>query len=136
VVERLRAAPPAGADEIAAYRAALLARFANPRMRHALAQIASDGSQKLPVRVLPVLRRELAAGRVPEAAVTVLAAWALHLRGAGVPVRDVRADDLRPMAELPSPDAIPRLLAALDPALADDASLVAAVATRMDDLSR
>ena len=47
---------PAG--DVAAYRAALLERFANPRIRHRLAQIAADGSQKLPVRVLPVLRAE------------------------------------------------------------------------------
>ena len=50
------------------YRAALLERFENPRIQHRLAQIAADGSQKLPVRVLPVLRAERAAGRLPEAA--------------------------------------------------------------------
>ncbi len=54
-----------GAGEVAAYRAALVDRFANPRIRHRLDQIAADGSQKLPVRILPVLRRERAAGRVP-----------------------------------------------------------------------
>ena len=46
------------ADEVADYRDALLDRFANPRIRHLLAQIAADGSQKLPVRVLPVVRAE------------------------------------------------------------------------------
>jgi fructuronate reductase len=118
--------------DVADYRAALLERFANPRMRHSLAQIASDGSQKLPVRVLPVLRRELAAGRLPESAVTVLAAWVLHVRGSCVPLRDVRADDLRLRAE--GPAAVPRLLAVLDPALADDDALVAAVRGRVEDL--
>jgi fructuronate reductase len=113
-------------DDVARYRAALLDRFANPRMRHALAQIAADGSQKLPVRFLPVLRRERAAGRLPEAAVVVLAAWLLHL--AGGPVRDIRADELRPLVAGGLPDAVPRVLASLDPALADDADLVAAVA--------
>ena len=47
---------PLPADEIAAYRAALLERFANPRIRHLLAQIAADGSQKLPIRILPTVR--------------------------------------------------------------------------------
>jgi fructuronate reductase len=42
------------AAEVAGYRAALLERFANARIRHALAQIATDGSQKLPVRIVPV----------------------------------------------------------------------------------
>ena len=80
------------AADVAAYRAALLERFANPRMHHRLAQIAADGSQKLPVRILPVLRRERAAGRMPEGATRALAAWVCHLRGAGAPVDDVRAE--------------------------------------------
>ncbi|MFD0823808.1 mannitol dehydrogenase family protein, partial [Micromonospora zhanjiangensis] len=42
---------PLPAAEVAAYRAALLRRFANPRIRHLLAQIAADGSQKLPIRL-------------------------------------------------------------------------------------
>jgi fructuronate reductase len=112
-------------DDVARYRAALLERFANPRMRHALAQIAADGSQKLPVRFLPVLRLERAAGRLPEAAVVVLAAWLLHL--AGGPVRDVRDGELRPLLAGGLPAAVPAVLAALDPALSDDAELVAAV---------
>ena len=87
--------------EAEAYCAALLDRFANPRIGYALAQIATDGSQKLPVRLLPVLRAERAAGRLPDVAVTVLAAWLLHLRGPGVPVRDVRGDELRSLAARP-----------------------------------
>jgi fructuronate reductase len=109
------------------YCAALLERFANPRIRHALAQIGTDGSQKLPVRLLPVLRRERSAGRLPEAAVTVLAAWISHLAGDGLPIRDVRAEELTRLAAGDLAAAVPRVLAALDPALADDAELVAAV---------
>jgi fructuronate reductase len=118
-----------------AYCAALLERFANPRMQHALAQIAGDGSQKLPVRLLPVLRAERRAGRLPDVAVTVLATWLLHLRGHGVPVRDVRADELRALADQPLADAVPAVLAVLGPDLADDAELVAAVRGRCVDLS-
>jgi fructuronate reductase len=116
-----------GRTEAEAYCAALLERFANPRIGYALAQIATDGSQKLPVRVLPVLRAERAAGRLPEVAVTVLAAWLRHLRGVGVPVRDVRGDELREIAGRPLADAVPAVLAELAPELADDAELVAAV---------
>src|SRR4051812_49880994 len=114
------------ADDVAAYRAALLERFANPRIRHALSQIATDGSQKLPVRIVPVLRRERADGRLPEAAVAVLAAWVAHLRGAGGPVRDVRADELVQLA-----GDVPRLLAALSPELGDDVELVTAVEAQL-----
>ena len=113
--------------DVAAYRAALLDRFANPRMHHRLGQIADDGSQKLPVRVLPTLRQERAAGRLPPAATRILAAWAGHLRGAGVPVRDARADELAPLVKGPLPQAVPRVLAALDPAVGGDDDVVKAV---------
>jgi fructuronate reductase len=122
--------------EAEAYCAALLERFANPRIGYALAQIAGDGSQKLPVRLLPVLRAERVAGRLPDVAVTVLAAWLLHLQGRGVPVRDVRGDELRSVAARSPADAVPAVLAVLDPELADDAELVAAVRTRCGNLSR
>ncbi len=56
-------------------------RYANPRIRHLLAQIAADGSQKLPARILPVLRARLDQGAVATGATRALAAWVLHLRG-------------------------------------------------------
>jgi fructuronate reductase len=113
--------------DLAAYRAALLDRFANPRMHHRLDQIAADGSQKLPVRILPTLRLERAAGRLPQGAVRALAAWIGHLRGAGGPVSDARADQVIPLATGPLREAVPRVLAALDPVLTDDQEVVAAV---------
>lgn len=83
--------------ELAAYRQALLERFRNPSIRHALAQIAADGSLKLPVRIVPTLRAELTAGRVPDGACRAVAAWVLHLRGVGAPVKDVNADRVTPL---------------------------------------
>jgi fructuronate reductase len=120
--------------DVAAYRGALLDRFANPRMHHRLAQIAADGSQKLPVRILPTLRQERAAGRLPSGAVRVLAAWVCHLRGGGAPVSDARADQVVPLADGPLPQAMPRVLGILDPALADDGELVAAVVAHAERL--
>jgi fructuronate reductase len=122
--------------ELAAYRAALLDRFANPRMHHRLAQITDDGSQKLPVRVLPTLRRERAAGRLPPAATRILAAWLCHLRGAGVPVRDARAGELVPLAKGPLPEAVPRVLGALDPAVGGDGEVVQAVVAQAGQFER
>ncbi|OIH94127.1 hypothetical protein BIU90_06150 [Curtobacterium sp. MCBA15_001] len=97
---------PLPATEIAEARAALVDRFANPRIRHTLTQIASGGSEKLPVRVVDVLRHRLE--RDPDAeigpgAATLLAAWWLHCSeqpelvtdrgapGAGSDVHDVLA---------------------------------------------
>ncbi len=123
-------------DELAAYRAALLDRFANPRIRYLLAQIAADGSQKLPVRILPTLRRERAAGRTPAGATLVLGAWVAHLRGAGTPVVDVRADEIVPLAGGPLPDAVRRVVTYLDPALGADADVVSAVLEAAEQLSQ
>jgi fructuronate reductase len=118
--------------ELTSYQAQLLARFANPRLRHTLAQIAADGSQKLPVRVLPALRAERASGRLPDGAVTTLAAWLLHLRGHGAPVRDARVDPR--IAAGPLPDAARAVLAVLDPESARDAELVASVGSLAERL--
>ena len=113
---------PLPAAELTAYRAALLDRFANPRIRHTLAQIASDGSQKLPVRVLPVLRAERAAGRLPAGAVRVLGAWIAHLRGAGAPVTDAAAGPYLDRA-----GSARDVLALLAPDLAGDEELIKAL---------
>jgi fructuronate reductase len=113
---------PLPAADLTAYRAALLERFGNPRIRHTLAQIAADGSQKLPVRALPVLRAERAAGRMPSGAVRIIAAWIDHLRGAGAPVNDAGAAPYRERA-----GSARDVVALLAPDLAGDKALIDAV---------
>jgi fructuronate reductase len=120
--------------EVTGYQDALLERFANPRIRHALKQIAADGSQKIPVRILPALRAERAAGRLPHGAARALAAWLLHLRGPGAPVQEAGADPA--LAEGPLPEASRRVLAFLDQPLADDAELAAEVTAHARALLR
>jgi fructuronate reductase len=117
------------------YRAALLGRFANPRVRHLLAQIAGDGSTKLVVRTLPTVRAERAAGRIPLGCATTLAAWVLHLRGAGAPINDPAADAARQAANADDlATAVPAVLDLLQPGLAADQELVAAVISRAHDI--
>lgn len=86
-------------DQLRSYTAALGERFANPRIRHLLAQIAADGSQKLPVRIVPALRATLStdSGEVSAAdgALRAVAAWVLHARGAGAPLSDADAARVR-----------------------------------------
>ncbi|WP_198664523.1 mannitol dehydrogenase family protein [Jiangella endophytica] len=84
--------PPA---ELTAYRTATRVRFANPRIRHLLAQIAADGSVKLPVRAAEVIRAVRGRGVLPDGAARLLAGWLLHLRGQGVTVADPAAGPLR-----------------------------------------
>ncbi|HEY0188143.1 MAG TPA: mannitol dehydrogenase family protein [Cellulomonas sp.] len=83
---------PLPADSLAAYRRALAERFADPDLRRPLAELAADGGRSLPEQVLPVLRAELAAGRVPRGACTTVAAWVLHRRGRGTPAAGSRAE--------------------------------------------
>ncbi|MDN3352798.1 mannitol dehydrogenase family protein [Actinomadura sp. DC4] len=72
---------PSGFD-LEAYKSSLLERFANPALRHRTAQIAMDGSQKLPQRLLGVVRDRLAAGAEPRWAALAVAAWMRHVQTA------------------------------------------------------
>jgi fructuronate reductase len=71
--------PVAGLD-LPAYVASVLRRFANPAIRHELAQIAWDGSKKLPVRILGTLRDARRLGRPLDRLCLPLAAWMHFVR--------------------------------------------------------
>ncbi|ADL00995.1 mannitol dehydrogenase family protein [Brevundimonas subvibrioides] len=66
--------PPPGLD-VAAYRRDLMARFRNPALQHRTRQIAMDGSQKLPQRLLATIADRLAAGQGIEALAMAVAGW-------------------------------------------------------------
>jgi len=71
---------PADID-VGAYKAALVERFANPALPHRTQQIAMDGSQKLPQRLLATVADNLAAGRPIEHAALAVAAWMRYVSG-------------------------------------------------------
>jgi fructuronate reductase len=124
-------------NAVADYREALLARFANPRMRDQLARIAADGSVKLPVRIMPTVRAERAAGRIPIGCATTLAAWVLHLRGLGAPVKDPGAGPALKAANSGAlTDAAPDVLNLLEPGLGSDVAFVDAVLAQAQALQR
>lgn len=85
---------PLPPEEISDYRAALIDRYTNPNVRHLLAQIAADGSQKIAIRHVPALMADRAQGNMPYGATRAVAAWVQHLRGHGAPVTDAHADDV------------------------------------------
>lgn len=83
--------------DVAAYADAVLNRFRNPEIRHLLAQIAWDGSQKLPYRLLDTTRAARAAGRSVDRLAVPVAAWIAFLRrkaAAGEKITDPLADTL------------------------------------------
>jgi fructuronate reductase len=98
-------APVEGLDK-AAYADAVLDRFRNPEIRHLLSQIAWDGSQKLPYRLLDTTRAALDAGRGVERLAVPVAAWIAFLRRkaeAGETITDPLADTLAAAATSANP---------------------------------
>ncbi|MFZ1867285.1 MAG: mannitol dehydrogenase family protein [Steroidobacteraceae bacterium] len=77
-IEPTLTVPQPGA--LAAYRESILRRFENPAMRHQLAQIACDGSQKLPIRILGTIADALQAGRSLARLTVPIAAWMHFVR--------------------------------------------------------
>jgi fructuronate reductase len=71
---------PASFD-VAVYRDALLERYANPALKHRCAQIAMDGSQKIPPRLLGTLAVRIAANQPFTRLALAVAAWMTFLRG-------------------------------------------------------
>jgi fructuronate reductase len=72
VLEVLEA--PAGVDPTG-YVEQLKQRFRNPALKHRTLQIAMDGSQKLPQRLLATLRERMAKGLPSPALALAIAAW-------------------------------------------------------------
>jgi fructuronate reductase len=96
--------PPDGLD-LTAYGASVLERFANPALRHRTAQVAMDGSVKLPVRLLGTVRDRLAAGAEPRLVSLAVAAWMVYVavgvdaKGRKLPLDDPLAAVLRAAVE-------------------------------------
>jgi fructuronate reductase len=95
--------PPPGAD-LQAYADRLAGRYSNPGIRHRTWQIAMDGSQKLPQRILGTLADNLAAQREGLGLILAVAAWMHYVGGTDLQGQPIDVRD--PMA--------PRLRAALD----------------------
>ena len=68
-------APALAPLDAAAYWRTVTARFENPMIDHRLAQIAEDGSLKLPQRLFPLLEANIKAGREIGRLAEVIAAW-------------------------------------------------------------
>jgi len=98
---------PSGTD-VAGYKRSLLERFRNPALRHRTWQIAMDGTQKLPQRLLSTIADRLAAGLPVGSQAMVVAGWMRFVTGideAGQPidVRDPLAAELAAVAGAAGP---------------------------------
>lgn len=79
------------------YARQIWARFENPELAHQLAQIAWDGSQKIPVRILDPMMQACVLGRDPTPFAAVIGTWLafIRMRSEGeVALVDPQAEDL------------------------------------------
>jgi fructuronate reductase len=137
-------APPPGED-LAAYAAALLERYANPAIRHRTWQIAMDGSQKLPQRILGTIADNRAAGRPCPGLTLAVAAWMTYVggvdeRGRPIDVKDPLAARLRALSDTGGTPAgkVAALLGVAEVfprALAEDAAFRAELSSAMEALA-
>lgn len=103
--------PPPGVD-LAAYAEALAARYANPAIRHRTWQIAMDGSQKLPQRILGTLSEGLAAGRPTPGLMLAVAGWMRYVSGVDEQGKPIEVKDpLAPRLAAAAAGGVPALLA-------------------------
>ncbi|GHF52851.1 mannitol dehydrogenase [Seohaeicola zhoushanensis] len=143
--EILPTVPRPEGEDLPAYCAALLDRYRNPGIRHRTWQIAMDGSQKLPQRILGTVRDALAAGRVPSGLCLAVAGWMRYVggldeAGQAIDVRDPLAAQLRAASDSAQTPAgkVAALLGVaqvFDPALAGDARFRTAVTEAYDALA-
>ncbi len=123
---------------LASYAERLLQRFANPAIRHRTWQIAMDGSQKLPQRLLSSIRDNLRQSRPFPCLALAVAGWIRYVggldeTGRAIDVRDPLAALLRERLVVAGPDpadqvrAIVAVKTVFGPDLPADPAFVAAV---------
>jgi fructuronate reductase len=128
---------PDGVD-VAAYQNALVERFRNPALPHRTQQIAMDGSQKLPQRLLGTVRDNLAAGRSIDRLALGVAAWMRYVAGVdeagrAINVSDPLAGDFARIAaeHRGDPAGLVRGLLRVRPVFGDDLPAVAPFASKV-----
>ena len=119
--------------DVERYRVRLLRRFSSPALPHALLQIAADGSQKLPQRILCTMRERAALGLASPALATAVAAWAHALAGIDG-LSDPLLERLTGIARAHGPGAITmrRLLECIDAGAAANPRIVEETARELD----
>ncbi|MCG8406907.1 MAG: mannitol dehydrogenase family protein, partial [Phycisphaerales bacterium] len=84
-------------NESPAYCDALITRFSNPALKHSLKQIAMDGTEKLPIRILPVFKHLMSDGRDAPFAKHAVACWvayAIHQSAQDTALDDPKAAEI------------------------------------------
>lgn len=131
--------------DLDAYRRALAARFANPAIAHETYQIAMDGTEKLPQRLLAPAVEAIEAGDDLSSYAFAVAAWMRYAigrddRGRSYALRDPRADELTAKVHSAGADAraltgaLMALTNLFPDRLRDHSGFVRAVETRLESM--
>ena len=91
------------------YQADLLSRFDNRALKHRCNQIAMDGSQKIPQRIVPVIEWHLQREELPRQSCRVIAAWLAFLRS-GQTINDPLVNEFLTLQAMPADQALDTLL--------------------------
>jgi len=86
---------PVPGIDLAAYQASVLERFANPHVADTLSRICTDGSDRIPKFLLPVVHDQIARGGPVRHAALVVAAWARYAEGVDEQGRPIEVVDQR-----------------------------------------
>lgn len=113
--------------QLEAYKEQLRQRFANPALQHRTAQVAMDGSQKIPQRLLQPLRQQLARGGSIDGICIAVAAWMAYVAAVEV-LDDPLADEIHSRLDSAgrNPAAITQALLGLEVVFGADLPLEAA----------
>jgi fructuronate reductase len=122
------------------YADQLFERYSNPAIRHRLWQIAMDGSQKLPQRLLSTVRDNLKQKRPFKLVALALAGWMRYVSGideagGAIDVRDPLAALLRERIDSAGPDPMAqvRALASVEAVFGEDLPLSEAFTTTVTE---
>ncbi|WP_247644419.1 MULTISPECIES: mannitol dehydrogenase family protein [Brucella] len=113
--------------DLEAYATALIERFTNPAIAHSTAQIAMDGTQKLPQRITAPALEALASGKPYRPFVFALAAWLAYLARKGndghpVSLNDPKATELlNGLKDIETSEGIVRAVASVCPDILPEA---------------
>lgn len=124
MLEATATLPPSMQTDAADYCKELIERFANPALKHELAQIAGDGSQKLPVRILSMIAERHSKGAPSPRAYDAIAYWLVFIHRRSATGADINDPLAKRFAEIEqSRDDRRNKLTAILQALSPDASL-------------
>ncbi|MCV6825423.1 MULTISPECIES: mannitol dehydrogenase family protein [Halocynthiibacter] len=136
--------PKPEGEDLEAYCDALLERYQNPSIRHRTWQIAMDGSQKLPQRLLGTIADNIQAGREYTCLALAVAGWIRYVGGVDengdrIEVKDPLADKLKaaidgantPAAKV---QAVLSMKEVFDPSLSSNPDFVARVTEAYEGL--